>query len=103
MSEGLEQLKAAIDAVLALDPDTVTDTELDEMMIGLQQQRNRLGAVAARLLARWDARHVWATDQSRSPGHPAGSGHQLFHHHRPCRVAPGPPVAGDAGYCGCGR
>ncbi len=62
----VEQLNAAIDAVSTLDPDTLTDAELDQAMIQLQQQRARLGAVAARLLARWDSRRVWADDQSRS-------------------------------------
>ena len=35
-------------------------------MVGLQRQRARLAAVSARLVARWDARHVWADDGSRS-------------------------------------
>jgi hypothetical protein len=49
-----------------LDLDTLSDAELDEAVIELQRQRARLGAVAARVLARWDRRRVWAADQSRS-------------------------------------
>jgi hypothetical protein len=66
MFDVVEQLDKAIDALSTLDPDTLTDTELDEAVIELQRQRARLGAVAARLLGRWDRRRVWASDQSRS-------------------------------------
>ena len=66
MLDVVEQLDKAIDALSTLDPDTLTDAELDEAVIALQRQRNRLGAVAARLLGRWDRRRVWAEDQSRS-------------------------------------
>jgi hypothetical protein len=66
MFDVVEQLDKAIDALSTLDPDTLTDTELDQAVIDLQRQRARLGAVAARLLGRWDRRRVWAADQSRS-------------------------------------
>jgi Domain of unknown function (DUF222) len=64
---GIEQLDEAIDALLTLDPDTLTDAELDAAVVELQRQRARLGVVAARLVARWDTRQIWAGDQSRSP------------------------------------
>jgi hypothetical protein len=66
MFDGAEQLDAAIDAVLALDVDTLSDAELHEAVVELQRQRARLGVAAARLLARWDRRQVWAGDRSRS-------------------------------------
>jgi hypothetical protein len=62
----VEQLSEAIEALLTLDPDTLTDPELDAAVIELQRQRARLGVVAAGLLGRWDRRQVWAGDQSRS-------------------------------------
>src|SRR5262245_35455816 len=66
MSDPVEQLAAAINTLLTLDVDALTDAELDEAVIGLQRQRARSGAVAAGLLARWDSRRVWGGDQSRS-------------------------------------
>src|SRR5262245_37358352 len=66
MAEPVEPLNQAIDALLTLDPDTLTDPELHAAVIRLQRQRARLGVVAARLLGRWDRQRVWADDQSRS-------------------------------------
>lgn len=65
----LEALDRAIDGLLALDPDTFTDTELHEVVVGLQSQSHRLAAARARLTAAWDRRQIWAEDGSRSPGH----------------------------------
>jgi hypothetical protein len=62
----VEQLDAAIDAALALDIDTLSDPELHDALVDLQRQRARLGVAAARLLARWDGRQVWAGDRSQS-------------------------------------
>src|SRR5262245_60666246 len=66
MSNPVEQLNEAIDALLNVDLDTLTDPELDAAVVELQRQRARLGVVAARLLGRWDHRQIWADDQSRS-------------------------------------
>jgi hypothetical protein len=55
--------------LLALDPDTLTDTELHEVVVGLQRQAHRLAAARAKLTAAWDGRQIWADDGSRSPGH----------------------------------
>ena len=63
----LERLDEVADRLAALDVDALPDDELHEITVALQRQRARLGAVAARFLARWDARKVWAADQSRSP------------------------------------
>ncbi|MGH9135026.1 MAG: DUF222 domain-containing protein [Ilumatobacteraceae bacterium] len=62
----LEQLDATVDAVLDLDPDSLTDGELHAAIVDLQAQRARLGVAAAVLLERWDRRSVWAADGSRS-------------------------------------
>src|SRR5262245_8611246 len=66
MIDPVEQLDEAIDALLPLDPDTLTDPELDATVVAVQRQRARLGVVAARLVERWDHRQIWADDQSRS-------------------------------------
>src|SRR5262245_16882546 len=67
MIDQVERLNGAIDALLNVDLYTLTDPELDAAVVELQRQRARLGVVAARLVGRWNRRHVWAGDQSRSP------------------------------------
>ena len=66
MSEVVEQLDTAVEAVLVLDPDTLSDSELHDAVVAIQRQRARLGIAAAALLSRWDRRGVWAGDGSRS-------------------------------------
>ena len=44
----------------------MTDAELHDLTIGLERARHRLGVASARCLRRWDARGLWASDQSRS-------------------------------------
>lgn len=61
-----DELHGAIKALHQLDSDTVTDAELHELVVAVQRERARLGAVAAKLLGRWDRRGVWAADGSRS-------------------------------------
>ena len=67
-NEVVERLQEAILGVAALDPDTLTDGELDEVTIGLQRARHCLDAASARSLAGWDRRGVWTGDGSRSAG-----------------------------------
>jgi hypothetical protein len=62
----VEQLQEAITAVRALDPDTLTDDELHELVVALHRQNHRLAGARARLVARWDRRQGWADDGSRS-------------------------------------
>src|SRR3954470_10881391 len=64
----LQGLRDAVDALNAVDVDGLSDTELHELVTGLQREGERLEAAQARLLARWDARCVWADDGSKSPG-----------------------------------
>ena len=44
----------------------MSDGELHDLVVAVQRERARLGAVAAELLGRWDGRRVWAGDGSRS-------------------------------------
>jgi Domain of unknown function (DUF222) len=64
--EEIQRHDEAIDDLLALDPDMLTDAELDEAVIAVHRQSHRLAAAGARLLARWDRRGVWTGDGSRS-------------------------------------
>jgi hypothetical protein len=65
---GAHVLASAIDALLTLDPDTLDDAELADVVVGLQRQQARLAAATTRLTAEMDARRVWADDGSRSCG-----------------------------------
>jgi hypothetical protein len=61
-------LGTAIDALLALDPDTLDDADLADAVVDLHRQQARLAAATARLTAALDSRRVWADDGSRSCG-----------------------------------
>ena len=65
----VEALDTAISDVLDVDPDTLTDPELNELVVALQRHGSRLAALRARMLSAWDSRGVWAGDGSRSPAH----------------------------------
>ena len=60
------RLAAAIDEVAALDPDTLTDAELHDVVIDLVREDSRLAAARARLVAAWDARKGWAANGSKA-------------------------------------
>jgi hypothetical protein len=62
----LEALNEAIDGLAGLDVEGLSDEQLHDVMVGVQRLRARLGLVAGGLVGRWDARHVWAGDGSRS-------------------------------------
>jgi Domain of unknown function (DUF222) len=62
-----DALVAAIDELLALDPDGIGDGGLAAAMVGLRRQQARLAAAVAGLTAAFDTRRVWADDGSRSP------------------------------------
>lgn len=66
MSTGVEPLSQAIDALSAVAVQELTDSELHELVIGLQQQHNRLAAASAAAVSAWDQRMIWADDGSRS-------------------------------------
>lgn len=66
MSTGVEDLAEVIDSILDVDPLSLSDSQLHELVVTLQRQRHRLAAAAANALAAWDQRMVWVTDGSRS-------------------------------------
>ena len=64
--EELEGLRRAVHRLGRMDPGVLGHDELHALVIELQKERARLGAAAAELLSRWDARRLWAGDGSRS-------------------------------------
>lgn len=72
----IDLLVEAVDALVARAADgsgaegsganELTDAELHELVVTVQRQRARLGAVAAEAIGRWDDRGVWTGDGSRS-------------------------------------
>jgi hypothetical protein len=67
MRSTVEALQQALEAAAAVEPDTLTDEELDQELVALVRLRHRLDAVIARRANRWDARGVWRSDGSRAP------------------------------------
>ena len=67
-TEGATGVAGAIDALLALDPDTLDDRELADLAVELHRQQSRLAAAMTRVTAAVDARGVWGEDGSRSCG-----------------------------------
>ncbi len=66
MSKGIDELELAIDSLLAVDPDDLTDAELHELATMVQRQRHRLAAVAGKAISTWDKRMVWADNGAGS-------------------------------------
>jgi hypothetical protein len=62
-------LAAITDQLLAAGPHGLAGEKLHERIVAIQAERDRLGVVAAELLAQWDEGRVWRTDGSRSPAH----------------------------------
>ncbi|MEO7557066.1 MAG: DUF222 domain-containing protein [Acidimicrobiales bacterium] len=74
-----EALQAVIDELLALDPASLDEASLHELVVDLERQSSRLAAVRAKVVARWDAVQSWADDGSKSPRARLG---------RECRLSP---------------
>jgi hypothetical protein len=70
MLDGLDQ---AIAALGATDVDALSDTELDDLVTGLRERFSLLAAIEAKVMARWDARMVWADDGSQGSGSAVGA------------------------------
>ena len=66
MSKGIDELAVAIDSLLAVDPNDLTDAELHELVTTMQRQRHRLAAAAADAISAWDQRMVWADNGAGS-------------------------------------
>lgn len=56
--EPLEQLRQHVTTLVDVDVDALDDDELDRLVVGVQRERERLAAVEATLLSRWDSRQV---------------------------------------------
>jgi hypothetical protein len=64
-----EVLRSSFLQLGAVDGADMSDVELHESVVALRKHIDQLCAVEASLLQRWDSRRVWASDDSRSPGH----------------------------------
>lgn len=66
MSKGLDDLAVAIDSLLAVDPNELTDAELHDLVTTVQRQRHRMAAAASSAISAWDKRLVWADNGAGS-------------------------------------
>ncbi len=64
-----DHLDSAIGDLLDVDPDTLSDGELHELVIEAHRQSHRFVAARAKLISAWDARGVWCDDGSRTAAH----------------------------------
>ena len=78
ISDATGALGDAVEEVLALDGDDLTDDELRAAMIELRRAQSRLAAAVTELTATFDARRAWADDGSRN-----AADWLSFHAHRP--------------------
>ena len=63
---GIDRLTEALAALELIDPDTLSDSDLHEVVAAVEKARDRLAMTAGRLTAAWDGRRVWASNQSLS-------------------------------------
>ncbi len=59
-------LGRAIDEVAAIDPSTLSATELQDLVIELIREESRFAAARAALVAAWDAQRQWADNGSKA-------------------------------------
>jgi hypothetical protein len=59
-------LGLAIDRLAALDPSTLTDDALHDLVVDVLREESRLAAAKATLIAAWDARRQWADNGSKA-------------------------------------
>jgi len=64
----LDQLHEALDALAGLDPDTLDDATVHDLVVGLAAETTRLEAVWCQLIGVWDNRTLWADNGSKAPG-----------------------------------
>lgn len=64
----VDQLAAALDELLELDPTTLSDADLHDTVVALGRQTSRLHAAWCQLIGAWDDRKVWADNGSKAPG-----------------------------------
>jgi len=63
----LQALAGAIDDLRQVDPRSLTDDELQDIVVSWERERDRLIAAEAPFLAEWESRRTWADDGSKSP------------------------------------
>jgi hypothetical protein len=68
MAVWTELLERDIEALDGIDLDSLSDEALQDLTVATQRLGDRLAAVSASIVARWDARGVWAGDGSRTAG-----------------------------------
>ncbi|HSL60125.1 MAG TPA: DUF222 domain-containing protein [Acidimicrobiales bacterium] len=68
MPDEVEGLEAAVDTFAALEPGSLTDAQLAEVVQRVERARDRLDSARLGVLAAFDARRVWAVDRARSAG-----------------------------------
>jgi len=101
----LAPLTTAIDALLAVDTDLLDDTDIHTLVVALGRQTARLEAAHCRMINRWDRRHVWADNGSKSPGARLArqtrmrksDAHRLVHRARALEAMPAATKAYTAG------
>src|SRR5262245_41765343 len=59
-------LGAAIDRLAAVDPSTLTNDALHDLVVDVVREDSRLAAAKAALIAAWDARRQWADNGSKA-------------------------------------
>jgi len=105
VASSLAPLIAAIDALLAVDADTLDDTEVQTVVVELGRQSSRLEAAYCRIINRWDRRDIWADNGSKSPGARlaretrmrTSDAHRLVHRARALEAMPAATEAYTAG------
>ncbi|MET0457911.1 MAG: DUF222 domain-containing protein, partial [Ilumatobacteraceae bacterium] len=66
LDEVFSRLGEVITSIAELDVDSLTDAELDALVVGVQRAGQQLAGVGAAALARWDGAGVWRSDGSLS-------------------------------------
>jgi Domain of unknown function (DUF222) len=61
-----EALDATLDALVDVDPVTMSDGEVHRTLIELMRQQARLAAVTLKFASSWDTRRTWAQNGSKS-------------------------------------
>ena len=62
----LDQLHEVLDALAGLDPDTLDDATVHDLVVGLAAETTRLDAVWCQLIGVWDNRTLWADNGSKA-------------------------------------
>ena len=105
VASSVAPLITAIGSLLAVDTDTLDDTEIHELVVALGRQSARLEAAYCRVINRWDRRQIWAANGSKSPAARLAretrirksDAHRLIHRARALEAMPATTEAYAAG------